>query len=184
MENEGLVKGYSYWIFSDIFEENYFSSDPFHGGFGLLNIYGIPKPAYRAYELLHRLGEEKLPVGGHHPTVDCWMTRKDKTITVLLANFALPKHTVSTEAVDIKIDGISSIKKATLERVDEKHANATTAWREMGRPKSLTHDLVKTLEDASRLVQAPLEVQVQNQSATFMIPLPPQGTALITLEIE
>ena len=31
---------------------------PYHGGFGLLNIYGIPKPAYRAYELLHRLGNE------------------------------------------------------------------------------------------------------------------------------
>ena len=57
MEARGLVEGYSYWTFSDIFEENYFSSIPFHGGFGLLNIYGIPKPSYRAFELLHRLGE-------------------------------------------------------------------------------------------------------------------------------
>jgi beta-xylosidase len=34
--------------FSDIFEENYFPSVPFHGGFGLLNLHGIAKPTYRA----------------------------------------------------------------------------------------------------------------------------------------
>ena len=44
MEAQGYVNCYSYWTFSDIFDENYFSSIPFHGGFGLLNIYGIPKP--------------------------------------------------------------------------------------------------------------------------------------------
>ena len=37
MEAQGYVNCYSYWTFSDIFEENYFSSIPFHGGFGLLN---------------------------------------------------------------------------------------------------------------------------------------------------
>ena len=50
MDAHGLVQGYSYWTFSDIFEENYFASLPFHGGFGLLNIHGIPKPAYRAFQ--------------------------------------------------------------------------------------------------------------------------------------
>jgi xylan 1,4-beta-xylosidase len=37
---------------------------PFHGGFGLLNIHGIAKPAYRAYELLHRVGKQLLRVDG------------------------------------------------------------------------------------------------------------------------
>ena len=62
LEANGLVQGYSYWTFSDIFEENYFPSVPFHGGFGLLNIHGIAKPAYRAFELLHALGERN-PAG-------------------------------------------------------------------------------------------------------------------------
>jgi xylan 1,4-beta-xylosidase len=46
MEANSLVQGYSYWTFSDIFEENYFPSVPFHGGFGLLNIHDIAKPVY------------------------------------------------------------------------------------------------------------------------------------------
>ena len=62
MEAHGLVQGYSYWTFSDIFSENYFPSVPFQGGFGLLNIHGIAKPIYRAFQLLHGLGTELLEV--------------------------------------------------------------------------------------------------------------------------
>ena len=56
LEANGLVQGYSYWTFSDIFEENYFPSVPFQGGFGLLNIHGIAKPAYRAFPIATRTG--------------------------------------------------------------------------------------------------------------------------------
>jgi xylan 1,4-beta-xylosidase len=34
----------------------------FHGGFGLVNAFGVPKPSYRAYQLLHRLGDAQLRV--------------------------------------------------------------------------------------------------------------------------
>src|ERR1700730_4953079 len=37
MEVSDLVNGYSFWTFSDIFEESYFPSVPFHGGVGLLS---------------------------------------------------------------------------------------------------------------------------------------------------
>ena len=81
-----LVECYSYWTFSDIFEENYFPSQPFQGGFGLLTINGIAKPAYRAYELLHELGDHALAVSGRHETVDVWVLQSKKTITVLITN--------------------------------------------------------------------------------------------------
>ena len=78
MEARGLVQGYSYWTFSDIFEENYFPSLPFHGGFGLLNIHGIAKPAYRAYELLHRVGTELLALEGTHArSTHGWFAAQD-----------------------------------------------------------------------------------------------------------
>jgi len=64
MDVAGVVDAYSFWTFSDIFEENYFSSIPFHGGFGLLTLHGTAKPTYRSIELLHRLGDEVLLVDG------------------------------------------------------------------------------------------------------------------------
>ena len=99
METNGLVEGYSFWTFTDIFEENYFPSIPFHGGFGLLNLHGIAKPVYRAYELLHKLGTELLPVDGIHETVDAWVVRGESSVTMLLTNHALPRHTIETQGV-------------------------------------------------------------------------------------
>jgi xylan 1,4-beta-xylosidase len=54
------VDSMSYWVFTDIFEENGPRMTPFHGGFGLLNYQGIRKPAYYAFEFLNRLGPEEL----------------------------------------------------------------------------------------------------------------------------
>ena len=48
LEVSDLVQGYSFWAFSDILEENYFPSVPFHGGSGLLNLHGIAKPTRHA----------------------------------------------------------------------------------------------------------------------------------------
>jgi len=54
------VASMSYWVFTDIFEENGPAQTPFHGGFGLINLEGIKKPAYFAYRFLNRLGPAEL----------------------------------------------------------------------------------------------------------------------------
>jgi len=182
MEARGLVEGYSYWTFSDIFEENYFSSIPFHGGFGLMNIYGIPKPAYRAFELLHRLGTELLPVQGSHDTVDIWIVKKNGTIQVLMTNWALPKHDIKTETVNITLNGITKIKNAYVERIDDTHANPRQYWEAAGKPGSLSPRLVQDLESRSALVREQFQVSIDNNKAVIEIVLPPQAVACITLE--
>ena len=57
---DGLVDMMSYWTFSDVFEEQGVVKTPFYGGFGLLAEDGIPKPAFNAFKLLHRLGEQRI----------------------------------------------------------------------------------------------------------------------------
>jgi len=54
------IASMSYWVFTDIFEENGPPPTPFHGGFGLLNLQGIKKPAYFAYQFLAQLGTTEL----------------------------------------------------------------------------------------------------------------------------
>jgi xylan 1,4-beta-xylosidase len=128
METTGLVEGYSFWTFSDIFAENYFPSVPFHGGFGLLNLHGIAKPTYHAFELLHRLGTEQLPVDGAHRTADAWVVRGKKGVTILLTNSALPHHPISTENVRIRLTAASAPKSVIVERIDKDHANPKRLW--------------------------------------------------------
>ena len=50
----------SLWTFTDIFEEPGPQFGPFHGGFGLLNLQGIRKPTFYAYEFLRALGPTEL----------------------------------------------------------------------------------------------------------------------------
>ena len=50
----------SYWVFSDIFEENGPRMTPFHGGFGLINYQDLKKPAFYAFKFLNELGPSEL----------------------------------------------------------------------------------------------------------------------------
>ena len=57
---ESAANSMSYWVFTDIFEESGPRFTPFHGGFGLLTIQGINKPAFYAYQFLNQLGDMEL----------------------------------------------------------------------------------------------------------------------------
>ena len=52
----------SYWTFSDIFEEPGMDSTPYAETFGLISKWGVPKPAYRAFEFVSALPPTGLPV--------------------------------------------------------------------------------------------------------------------------
>ncbi|HEY0378967.1 MAG TPA: SDR family NAD(P)-dependent oxidoreductase [Pyrinomonadaceae bacterium] len=182
MEANGLVEGYSFWTFSDIFEENYFPSVPFHGGFGLMNLYGIPKPTYRAFELLHRLGNKLLLVDGSHETVNAWVVRKERSFTVLLTNHALPRRPVKTEQVEVKLSNAPRACYAYVERIDEAHANARAMWREMGEPEYLSAREVELLEEASRMWKEPHSCEHVKDDLYLDITLPPHAVAAITVE--
>ena len=54
------VNSMSYWVFTDIFEENGPRMTPFHGGFGLINYEDLKKPAYYAFKFLNELGASEL----------------------------------------------------------------------------------------------------------------------------
>lgn len=183
LETDPFVDGYSFWTFSDIFEENYFPSIPFHGGFGLLNLYGVPKPIYRAFQLLHALGDELLPVSGGHETVDAWVVRKGRSITVFLTNHAQPRHDIATQLVEVHLTDAAAPLTSVIERIDEDHANPRRHWREMGEPEYLSHAQVAQLEAASGLVKEPISVAYADRTIRFDVELPPHSVAAITLEL-
>jgi xylan 1,4-beta-xylosidase len=181
LEASGRVEGYSYWTFSDIFEENYFPSVPFQGGFGLLNIHGIAKPAYRAFQLLHELGTELMPIDGAHPTVDAWFVRGAQSATLMLTNFALPRHPIATESVTFTLKGDVAIAEASIQRIDLDHANAKRLWEQMGKPDYLGAAIVAELESASNLRKDAQAFSAEGGEVIFDVTMPPQSVAAIQL---
>ena len=175
----GLVDGYSWWTFSDIFEENYYPAEPFHGGFGLLSIQGIAKPVYRAFELLHALGGELLPITGDHPTVDAWAARGDHGMAIVVTNFALPRHPVQNESVEIVLEHCPTAPRPSLRRVDSRHANAPAAWQRMRRPQYPSAAQLARLVRESALTREPAPISRTRGRVTIRIDVPPQGVAAI-----
>jgi xylan 1,4-beta-xylosidase len=182
LEANGLADGYSFWTFSDIFEEDYFPSVPFHGGFGLLNLHGIAKPSYRAFELLHRLGSEQLLVDGLHETVDSWVVRQAGAVTVLLTNHALPRHAIYKENVHVQLTGAPPPRATFIERIDQDHANAKRHWQEMGKPEYLNRHDVDQLQQASALERQPYPCQYAEGTIHLEVEMPPDAVATVTIQ--
>lgn len=182
MEASDLVQGYSFWTFSDIFEENYFPSVPFHGGFGLLNLHGIAKPAYRAFELLHKLGTERLLVDGLHETVNAWVTRDNTHVTVLLVNHALPRHSIANARVRVQLAHARKPTGAWVERIDDGHANAKRQWQALGAPEYLDGPALEQLHEASRVIRQACPWKWHDGQLALEIDLSPHAVAALTME--
>jgi xylan 1,4-beta-xylosidase len=185
---DDVVDAFSWWVFSDIFEENYFPSMPFHGGFGLLNLYGVAKPVYRGFELVAQLGTRQWPVAGSHRTVSAWVgAPEDETVSsVLLVNVAMPRHDIATELVAFQLAGTNGRRPraAMLSRIDDEHANAQAAWERMGRPEYPHPHQVDALHAASTVEPEALPIVGDGERATFTLALPPNAMALVRIEWE
>ncbi len=179
-ENDGLVKGYSWWTFSDIFEEMGQIPGEFHGGFGLMTYHGIPKPAYRCYELLHRLGEKRVEVAAQQENdhLGIIATEAAGELRILLYNHNTKAlNEISKEEIVIQLPE-GTAESAKVYRIDEQHGNAHSKWETMGSPMYLTKEQTRELLKASELAQEKAEVQ----NAELRLTLPPYGVALIVIE--
>ena len=69
-------------------------------------------------------------------------------------------------------------------RIDSKHSNAFTSWKELGSPQAPTADQFKDLESAGQLqlLTSPQWIQIEGGTARLRFELPRQGLSLIRIE--
>ncbi|MGH8306326.1 MAG: GH39 family glycosyl hydrolase, partial [Steroidobacteraceae bacterium] len=144
---DGIVQDMSYWTFSDVFEEQGVVKTPFHGGFGLLAVGGIPKPAFNAFALLHQLGEERLPLDAEGTLLT---RRKDGALVLALWNYADVGSTASTRRVVIEFRHVAA-SSVGVQSMDAQHANVMTAYKSMGSPQYPTQRQIAELRRAAAL---------------------------------
>lgn len=149
LESTGLVDSLSYWVFTDVFEENRNTDSVFHGGFGLINYQKIVKPAFHAYRMMNQLGDQTLAQvpGGI-------VTRFSKTGRIAAMAYNYPPETEAslpvsnTLAAADAIDNSGSARKFTMnithvpsgasfavETLDKEHGDAVAAWEAMDKPE-------------------------------------------------
>ena len=153
------ASSFSYWTFTDIFEEDGPRQTPFDGDFGLINYQDIKKPAFYAYRYLNLLGKQEL----QNADTSSWICRDNKGgIQVLLYDFTdkiFPSH-ADSKAFYSKIIAPGSKGKVNLVYKNLSPGKYTmtvyktgygandpyTTYLQMGAPSQLTRPQVELIK--------------------------------------
>ncbi|MFE6287773.1 xylan 1,4-beta-xylosidase [Streptomyces sp. NPDC057877] len=171
---------FSYWTFSDVFEEAGVPTALFHGGFGLLTHRQVRKPTYHLYAFLARSGEELLARGDDH-----LVTRhRDGRVTVLAwapvdASGETPGPDGHTLRLSVPVGGGQAFVRRSS--VDEERGNAHTAWRHMGSPRSPKPAQLDILHEAAEPSRSHARVPVAEGRAELTLTLTRNEVTLVEL---
>ena len=189
------VDSLSYWVFTDIFEENGPRMTPFHGGFGLLNYQGIRKPAYYAFQFLNRLGPLELA----NADDSSWVSRNAAgDVQALVWDFtpvvppagvndqvfykqeqpALPAGTVGLRVANLPEGTYWLQVRQTGYRVND----AYTMYLDMGAPSQLTRAQTEALRQGAS--GAPVQqLLVKHPGGLFTKDLPLRQNDVVLVEL-
>ena len=172
---DGLTQMMSYWAFSDVFEEQGVVKTPFYGGYGLIAVDDIPKPVFNAFQLLHKLGDQRIALDSDSSIVT---RRNDGTLVFAIWNYAPPGQDGPSKTFSLVFKGASP-KQAMISRVDHEHGDIHAMYESMGSPRDPTQAQIQKLRKAAEL--APPEAQrLKNNRLTLT--LPSQSLAVIELK--
>jgi len=171
---DGKVDIMSYWTFSDVFEEQGVVKTPFYGGYGIIAEDGVLKPAFRVFEILHDLGDERIA----QPENDVLVTRrKNGSLAIALWNLVEPTATGSEKTFILDIKGAPG-SHVTIRCVDATHGDTLAAWQKMGSPRYLTTAQITALKKASQ-IGPPETASLHGSQLTVTVP--PKGLALVEI---
>jgi len=192
-----LAQSMSYWTFTDIFEEGGPPKRPFHGGFGLINLQGIRKPAYFAYKFLAQLGPTDIATTD---TAHSWATTKpDGSVQILFWNYTavappsnssdqifykLEQPAQPTPSTNLVVDHIANGRyHLHIYRTGYQQNDAYTAYLHLGSPANLSPAQVETLNNSAN--GSPTEsrdLTITTGHFNESVPMHQNDTVLITLD--
>lgn len=156
------LAGLGFFCVSDINDQFRPSSLLFNGDQGIFTWQGIPKPAYHAFFLLHKLDPQVVAEDNNSYIV----TRSSRGIHILIYNMPeydkLPKdqilsyitpdhrYQVFNNAVPIRFHGIFHVKRGSYTiktyTFNRNHGSFYDIWLQMGKPEQLTAEMVEMLK--------------------------------------
>jgi xylan 1,4-beta-xylosidase len=170
-ECDGLADMMSYWSFSDVFEEQGILKTPFYGGYGLIAERGIPKAAFYAFQMLHRLGDRRLDLNSENALIT---QRADGTVALCLWNYADPGQQGPPKTFHLAASD-NQFTRYRVQMLDPGHGSSLEVWKRMGAPVSPTLDQIRKIIAESQL-PAP-----ENHAISDALVIPSQGLALVEL---
>ncbi len=193
--SEGYADMMSYWAYTDIFEEVGAPPSPFHGGFGLLNVQSLKKPAFHVYSFLNKLGDTELVCDDD----SSYVCRSENEVQALLWNYAhheqdAPNSEYFTRELPAKkledakvvLDGFESEKEYTVnvETVGFKKGDVYSAYLEGGFTELPTREETVLLAEKAEPEKRSFKVVAdKNGRLEFSLPQSENQIDLVRIDI-
>lgn len=148
LDLKGETGCFSFWCCSDLYEEIMFINKPFHGGFGLLNNLGIPKPSFWALHALARTYDKriKLPDSGSSPVEAATFSDGQRYQVFVYAQDPDP---AADHEYSVTLELNRPVSGVKVMRIDDGHCNPKRVWQEMGSPMDPTPEQVRKIVEGS-----------------------------------
>jgi xylan 1,4-beta-xylosidase len=177
---------FAYWCLSDIYDQVGYGREAFHGGYGLLNLQGLRKPSYHAFQLLHRLDHERINVSarGTDAFSNAIVTASGNTAHVLVYAYDHSDDPVRS-SIEVSVDLPAGATATALYRIDSSENNVVARWRDLGAPRYLSRAQSRDLAAHNQLQPCPgalrIEAAENQRRARFTMEAP--GVALLEIEL-
>ncbi len=178
-----------------------FEDQPLFAGFRELATNGVDKPVLNAFRMFGLLGAERVKASSSgavptdqivrsgvrgQPDINAMAARNGHDVEILLWNYHDDDVPAPDAVIDMAVSGLpSNIGSGLVEhfRVDARHSNAFTVWKEMGSPESASAVHYESLQAAGQLqlLNSPAWVFFSGGSAHLQFSLPRQGLSLVRI---
>ncbi len=164
-EGGDYLHSFSYWTFSDVFEENDVPRSQFHGGFGLIALNAVPKPTFHVFRFFKSMSGEIL-----YQDEQTLVTRnEDGSLAVMAWNPVIEKGADFERELEMKLP-VSFGKAFVLKKtISEEYANPWKTWIHMGRPRFPSKQMVKTLKETAKPLVTSSQAESENGCITLKI---------------
>lgn len=194
-KREGInIAGAVTWAFE-------FEDQPWFDGLRTLATNGVDKPILNVFRMLGLMGGRRLAVEADsavdletvlrsgvwaNPDINALASRDKREISVLIWNYHDIDMPSPAAQVDLIVSSIPLTEKPIRiqhYRIDERHSNAYTKWKEMGSPQRPSAEQYDELEASGKLqlFGLPQWVRADDGTAHLSFTLPRQGVSLIQL---
>lgn len=178
---------FAYWCLSDIYDQVGYGREAFFGGYGLLNLQGLRKPAYHAFELLSMLGAERVPVACDEADsfLDAIVTSTpgERRAHVLIYAYDHADDP-PVRSVEAAVDLPPGARTGSLYRVDSTENNIIARWREMGAPAYLSRQQTRELAAENVLRRSSVAVRCEHEEGRVTARFTMESPGIALLEID
>lgn len=169
---------YSYWTFSDVFEEQDVPGAVFHGGFGLLSLSGIKKPTFYAFEFFSRAGKELLYRDEH------LLVSRDKDRYVLIGwncSDGGEDKGAATASYLLKLPSLGKQALLLHKEVGGAYGNPLGTWSNLGKPRSPNREELAILQASAEPLQRDAKLFEENGLYEVEVNIPPNHLCLLEI---